>query len=152
MQWSAMEWIDGMQCSGVEWNGCILVIFGHFGNFGSKFGSFFVKKRKQMNFSTRRRQRHLTSLKKKCVSELFIFAGPKMARPIFAGPKMPRPIFARQKRPPEPDNVRNVFFCFFSNVVLRADSDFGHDSPSRGKKMPKIDNLKTSDFCHFESF
>ena len=21
MQWSAMEWIDGMQCSGVEWNG-----------------------------------------------------------------------------------------------------------------------------------
>ena len=26
MQWSAMEWIDGMQCSGVEWNGCILVI------------------------------------------------------------------------------------------------------------------------------
>ena len=21
VQWSAMEWIDGMQCSGVEWNG-----------------------------------------------------------------------------------------------------------------------------------
>ena len=37
MQWSAMEWIDGMQCSGVEWNGCILVILGPFGQFGSKF-------------------------------------------------------------------------------------------------------------------
>ena len=34
MQWSAMEWIDGMQCSGVEWNGCILVILGPFGTFG----------------------------------------------------------------------------------------------------------------------
>ena len=37
MQWSAMEWIDGMQCSGVEWNGCILsilVILGRFAHFG----------------------------------------------------------------------------------------------------------------------
>ena len=25
-----------------------------------------------------------------------------------------------------------MFFFFFSNVVCRADSDFGHDSPSRG--------------------
>ena len=43
MQWSAMEWIDGMQCSGVEWNECILVILGPFdtfGHFGSIVGSF----------------------------------------------------------------------------------------------------------------
>ena len=67
-----------------------------------------------------------------------------MPRPIFAGPKMPRPIFARQKRPPEPDIFRKmfIFIYFFSNVVFRADSDFGHDSPSRGKKMQK--NLQST--------
>ena len=27
------------QCSGVEWNGCILVILGPFNHFGIKFGS-----------------------------------------------------------------------------------------------------------------
>ena len=46
MQWSAMEWLDGMQCSGVECNGCILAILGHFdtfGHFGFKFGRFGSK-------------------------------------------------------------------------------------------------------------
>ena len=33
MQWSAMEWIDGMQCSGVEWNGCILALLVILGPF-----------------------------------------------------------------------------------------------------------------------
>ena len=43
MQWSGMEWIDGMQCSRVEWNECILVILGHFDTCGSKFGLFCLK-------------------------------------------------------------------------------------------------------------
>ena len=51
MQWSAMEWIDGMQCSGVEWNGCIL---GHFGTF-NHFGLIVCQKRTKVNFLTRRR-------------------------------------------------------------------------------------------------
>ena len=40
MQCSGVQWngVDGMQCSGVEWNGCILNPFGHL---GSIFGNFF---------------------------------------------------------------------------------------------------------------
>ena len=47
---STLFGIDGMQCSGVECNGCILVILGHFdtfGRFGSKFGEFLFKKVKK---------------------------------------------------------------------------------------------------------
>ena len=116
--------------------------FGTFGHFGFNFGSFFVKNVKKWIF--RPAGGSATWLVKKNIlfSDSFL-AGPKMPRPIFAGPKMPRPIFARQKRPPEPDNFRTFFFFFFSNVVFRADSDFGHDSPSRGPKMQKMQkNLK----------
>ena len=47
MHCSGVQWngVDGMQCSGVEWNGCIL---GHFGSFCAllvMFGHLLVKKK-----------------------------------------------------------------------------------------------------------
>ena len=65
----------------------------------------FAPKRKKVNFATRRRQIHPTSLKNYFV----YFCWEDFGR-IFC----------------------NFFILFFSNVVFRADSDFVHDSPSRG--------------------
>ena len=39
-----------------------------------------------------------------------------------------------------------IFFSFFSNVVFRADSDFGHDSPSRGNLGSDFLIFRFSDF------
>ena len=53
MQCSAMEWIVGMQCSGVECNGCILVISGHFDtvwSFWVQIWSFLLKHIKNQIF------------------------------------------------------------------------------------------------------
>ena len=60
-----MEWIDGMQCSGVEWNGCILVILALLVILGLNL-VVFCQTRKKVNFLTRRRHisaAYLTSLK-----------------------------------------------------------------------------------------
>ena len=51
MHCSGVQWngVDGMQCSGVEWNGCILSILGPFGTFGSILGHVLDKKKPFQN-------------------------------------------------------------------------------------------------------
>ena len=50
MEWNGLEWNHGVEWSGMDFSGgCILVILCHFdtvGHFGSKFGCFFIKRKK----------------------------------------------------------------------------------------------------------
>ena len=99
MQWSAMEWIDGMQCSGVECNGCILIILVILGiNL-----VVFVQTRKKVNCSTRRRQRHLTIFKQYFFSDFLFLPGHKCPAPFLLGQKCPAPFLHAKNGPPNPN-------------------------------------------------
>ena len=95
MQCSGVQWNGSMECNAVEWNAmdAIWVILTLLVVLGRNL-IVFVQKRKKVNFSTRRRQIHPTSLKihffQIC---LFVFAAPphfcraKNAPPHFCTPK-----------------------------------------------------------------
>ena len=117
MQWSAMEWIDGMQCSGMEWNGCILIILGHFGISGPNL-VVFCQTSKKVNCLTRRRHisaAYLTSLK--CMSFGFFFAPPHFCRAKNAPPHFCTPKMARRRR----TNAKNMSYLFllWSMIILK---------------------------------
>ena len=106
MQCSGVQWNGSMECNAVEWNGmdafwsfwvllALLIIFG-------QFVFFLGQKLKKVNFSTRRRQTHPTSLIFFVGSFLFfVFAAP----PHFSRAKNAPPHFCTPKTAPEPDNL-----------------------------------------------
>ena len=67
MQCSGVQWNGSMECNAVEWNAMdafwsFLVILTLLVILGQNL-VVFVQNRKKVNFATRRRQRHPTSLK-----------------------------------------------------------------------------------------
>ena len=99
MQCSGVQWNGSMECNAVEWNAMdafwsFLVILTLLVILGQTFVDF-VQKRKKVNSSTRRRQRHPTSLKIfvfRKISNQHFYSGNFALIPILATTARPTPI------------------------------------------------------------